>query len=80
VGSFGEDTATINHARNAWASTNIVAGVALNPMHDVHSLDTLAENDIASVAPCTRVGGDEELGRVCIRTPVGHGKQSTTVM
>lgn len=59
--SFRKDSATINHARNAWASTDVVAGVALNPFYDIHPLDTLAENDITSVAPCTGVGGDEEL-------------------
>ena len=63
MGSLREDSATINHARNSWASSDVVAVVALNPMHDVHPLDTFAENDIAFVAPCTGVGGDEELGQ-----------------
>lgn len=63
VGSLSKDSATINHARNAWASTDVVAGEALNPVYDVHPLDTLAEDDIASIAPCTGVGGDEELGQ-----------------
>jgi len=61
--SLRKDSATINQARSAWASTDVVAGVALNPVHDVHPLDTLAEDDIASIAPCTGVGGDEELGQ-----------------
>ena len=63
MGSLRKDSATINHTRNAWASANVVAGVGLNPMHDVHSLDTFAEDNIPSVAPCTGVGGDEKLGQ-----------------
>jgi len=62
VGSL-KDTATINHARNAWASADVVAGVALNPMHDVHPLDTFTEDDVTPITPCTGVGGDEELGQ-----------------
>jgi len=63
VGSLRKDSATINHARDAWASAHVIAGVTLNPFHDIHPLDTLAENDITSIAPCTGIGGDEELGR-----------------
>jgi len=37
--------------------------MALNPFHDIHPLDTLAENDVTSIAPCTGIGSDEELGR-----------------
>jgi len=80
VGSLRKNSATINHARNTWASADVVAGVGLNSTYDVHPLDTLAEDDITSIAPCAGVGGDEELGRVGIGTPVGHGKQSTAVM
>ena len=62
MGLFRKDPTTINHARNTWASADIVAGVALDPFHDVHPLDTLAENHITSIAPRTGIGGDEELG------------------
>lgn len=59
--SFGKDSTTFNHAGNARSPTNIIARVALNPSYDVHALDTLAENDVTSVAPCTGMGGDKEL-------------------
>jgi len=78
--SLRKDSAAFNHARNTWASTDVVAVVALNLFHDIHPLDALAENDIPSIAPRTRVGGDKELGGVGIRTPVGHREQSTTTM
>jgi hypothetical protein len=63
MGSLGEDPATLNDARDAWASSDVVAGVALNPFYDVHPLDTFTEDDVASIAPCTGIGSDEELGQ-----------------
>jgi len=63
VGLLREDTATLNHARHAWTSADVVAGVALNPFYDIHPLDTFAENDITSIAPRAGIGGDEELGQ-----------------
>lgn len=63
MGSLWKDSATIDHARNTWASEDVVTGVALNPPHDIHPLDTLAENNVTSIAPRTGVGGDEELSQ-----------------
>jgi hypothetical protein len=60
--SLRKDSAIFNQAGDAWASADVIAGVTLNLPYDVHPLDTLAENDVSSVAPCTGVGGDEELG------------------
>jgi len=61
VGSFREYSATFNHTGDTRTSADVVAGVGLNPSYDVHPLDTLAENDIPSIAPRTGVGGDEKL-------------------
>lgn len=61
--SFRKDPASFDHARDAWASADVVAGVALNPFYDFHPLDTLAENYVPSIAPCTGVCGYEELGQ-----------------
>ena len=99
MGSLWQDSATIDHARDAWASADVIAGIALNPFHDIHPLDTLAKNDVSSITPCAGIGSDEKLGqgemshrsgkgtwdgahlgRVGVRTPVGHGKQSTAVV
>lgn len=63
MGSLGEDSATFDYAGNAWTPAYIVTSVALDLFYDVHPLDTLAENDVTSVAPCTGMGGDEELGQ-----------------
>ena len=63
MGSLWQDSATIDHARDAWASADVIAGIALNPFHDIHPLDTLAKNDVAPIAPCTGIGGDEKLGQ-----------------
>ena len=61
--SLGEDSAALDHARDAWASPDVVAGVALNSFYDVHPLDTFTEDDVAPIAPCTGVSSDEELGQ-----------------
>jgi len=61
--SLRQDSATIDHARDAWASTDVIAGITLNPFHDIHPLDTLAKNDVTPIAPCAGVCGDEELGQ-----------------
>lgn len=61
--SFRNYSAFYNLAWNAWASENVIAGVALDILYHVHSFDTLAENDIPSIAPCARMGSDEELSR-----------------
>ena len=63
MGSLRKDSAALNHARDAWAPSDVVAGVALDPFYDVHPLDAFAEDDVASIAPCTGIGSDEELGR-----------------
>jgi hypothetical protein len=62
VGSLRKDPTTIDHTRNAGASADVVAGIALNPLHDVHPLDTLAKDDVTTIAPRTGIGSDEELG------------------
>ena len=62
MGSLRQDSATIDHARDAWASANVIAGVALNPFHDIHPLDTLAKDDVPSITPCAGIGSDEKLG------------------
>ena len=63
MGSLGKDSATFNHARNAWTSADVVAGIGLNLPHNVHPLDTLAKNDVTPIAPRTRMGSDEKLGQ-----------------
>ena len=63
MGSLRQDSATIDHTRDAWASADVIAGIALNPLHDIHPLDALAKNDVTSIAPRTGIGGDEKLGQ-----------------
>jgi len=63
MGSLRQDSATIDHTRDAWASADVIAGIALNPSHDIHPLDALAKNDVTPIAPCTGIGGDEKLGQ-----------------
>jgi len=59
--SLGEDTATVDDARNAWASANVVAGVALDFSDHIHPLNALAKNYVPFITPCAGIGGDEKL-------------------
>ena len=58
-----KDSTTFDHAGNTWASAHVITGVTLNLPDDVHPLDTFAKNDVPLIAPCTGVGGNEELGQ-----------------
>jgi len=80
MGSLWQDSATIDHARDAWASADVIAGIALNPFHDLHPLDTLAKDDVTPIAPSAGIGSDEKLGRVGVRAPVGHREKTTTIV
>jgi len=78
--SLREDSTLLNLARDTWTSADVVTGVGLNPFYDIHPFNTFAENNITSITPCTGMGGDEKLGRVGVGAPVGHRKQSSTIV
>ncbi len=48
--------------------------LSLDLLDDVHTLGDLAEDDVVTIEPRARDGGDEELGAVGVGTSVGHGE------
>jgi len=56
----------------------LVAGSwgVLNLSHDVHTLNNLAENDVAAIEPVGFDSADKELGAIGILASVSHGEDT----
>lgn len=52
----------------------------LHCLHDVLSLRDSAKNDVSTVEPACKYGGDEELTAVSVRACVGHRKTERLVL
>merc|ERR1719215_1452857 len=57
-----------------------ISGILFDESHDIHTVDDLAKDNMATVQPGGFLHGDKKLRSICVFSSVGHGQPSSSVM